>query len=64
MAGLKEKFLQDGSIHSRQSGGGSNGAFFTDIKFQDAAASALHLKMSNPLPYYGGGGLTDAQADL
>ena len=42
MAGLKEKFLQDGSIHSRQSGGGSNGAFFTEITFQDAAAQALH----------------------
>tara|TARA_B100001287_G_C22388225_1_gene392070 strand:- start:24 stop:245 length:222 start_codon:yes stop_codon:yes gene_type:complete len=62
MPGLKDKFLFEGSIHSRQAQNGefssNNGAFFTAIDFQDIAAQQAHLNLSEPLPYYGGNGAT------
>jgi len=68
MPGLKDKFLQDGSIHSRQAQNGQqsstpgNGAFFTAIDFQDLNAMQAHLNLSDPLPYYGGTGATISDA--
>ena len=68
MAGLKEKFLQDGSIHSRQAQNGQQsstaggGAYFTAIDFQDLNAMQAHLNISEPLPYYGGTGATISDA--
>jgi len=68
MPGLKDKFLFEGSIHSRQAQNGSsggfssNGAFFTAIDFQDLNAMQAHLNLSDPLPYYGGTGATISDA--
>ena len=69
MPGLKDKFLFEGSIHSRQAQNGSaggfssnNGAYFTAIDFQDLNAMQAHLNLSEPLPYYGGTGATISDA--
>lgn len=69
MAGLKQYFLDNppsaayGLSRQSESTGGANAAF-VGINFEDPFARDLQLQMSDPLPYYGGGGNTSMQPNL